>query len=200
MKLIWFSETNELGTCSISLTNIHRQTESDAAIFSFGKVGIADKETKTLAESDEVPIRNHDIIYRLLEDAKEYFERYLPTEDVVVVHGKATVQAVFDVTDSSKKSVSVAGLRVTDGSLFKLKSKADDGGVSLPCFYKVIRNGEVIMSEEEKVKAISLRKVKENVDSVRRGDECGLGLDGFNDIKEGDIIECFSIEQKRGSL
>ena len=175
--------------------------ECDAAIFSFGKVGIADKETKTLAESDEVSIRNHDIIYRLLEDAKDYFARYLPTSDVVVVHGKATVQAVFDVTDSNKKSVSVAGLRVIDGTLFKLKSKAvSDKSLPLPCFYRVLRNGEVIVSEDEKLKAISLRKVKEDVDSVRRGDECGLGLDGFNDVKEDDIIECFSIETRTGTL
>lgn len=174
--------------------------ESDAAIFSFGKVGIADKDTKALAETDEVPIRNHDIIYRLLEDAKEYFAKYLPTTDEVVVHGKATVQQVFDVTDANKKSVAVAGLRVTEGNLFKLKWKADDGSSSLPCYFRVIRNGEAVMSEEEKLKAVSLRKVKEDVETVRRGDECGLGLDGFNDLKEGDIIECYSIEQRRGTL
>ena len=118
----------------------------------------------------------------------------------MVVHGKATVQQVFDVTDSNKKSVAVAGLRVTDGSLFKLKSKAEEGRLSLPCYYRVIRNGEAVMSEEEKLKAVSLRKVKEDVESVRRGDECGLGLDGFNDVKEGDIVECYSIEQRRGTL
>ena len=119
----------------------------------------------------------------------------------MVIHGKATVQAVFDVTDSNNKSVSVAGLRVMDGTLFKLKSKADsDKSLSLPCFYRVLRSGEVIVSEDEKLKAISLRKVKEDVDSVRRGDECGLGLDGFNDIKEDDVIECFSIETRTGTL
>jgi translation initiation factor IF-2 len=190
----------EMSTGVVTTSDVVLARESDAAIFSFGKVGVADKETRTLAEADEVSIRNHDIIYRLLEDAKEYFERYLPTKDVLVVHGKATVQAVFDVTDSNKKSVSVAGLRVTDGSLFKIKSKATDGSLPLPCFYRITRNGEVVMSEDEKLKAISLRKVKEDVDIVRRGDECGLGLDGFSDIKEGDIIECFSIEQKRASL
>ena len=68
-----------------------------------------------------------------------------------------------------------------DGTLFKLKSKAvSDKSLPLPCFYRVLRNGEVIVSEDEKLKAISLRKVKEDVDSVRRGEECGLGLDSFN--------------------
>jgi len=120
---------------------------------------------------------------------------------MIIVHGKATVQAVFNVTDANKKSVSIAGLRVNDGTLFKLKSKAGDNGDSpLPCFYRVIRNGEVIVSEEDKLKAISLRKVKDDADSVRRGDECGLGLDGFNDIKEDDVVECYSVGQSRGKL
>eukprot|EP00804_Cyclotella_cryptica_P000923 CCRYP_001124-RA/>CCRYP_001124-RA protein AED:0.02 eAED:0.02 QI:258/1/1/1/1/1/3/113/1121 len=191
----------EMSTGVITTSDVVMARESNAAIFVFGNVGIADKETKTLAENAQVSIRNHEIIYRLLEDAKEYFVKYLPTEDEVVVHGKATVQAVFEVTDDNKKSVSIAGLRVTDGNLFKQKSKAGgEGGVSSLCFYRVIRNGKVIVSEDEKLKATSLRKVKENVESVRRGDECGLGLDGYNDIAEGDVVECYSIEEKRASL
>jgi translation initiation factor IF-2 len=67
-----------------------------------------------------------------------------------------------------------------------------DGGLFLPCYYRVIRNGEVNKSEEDQLKAVSLQKVKENVDVVRRGDVCGLGLDGLDDIKEGDIVECHS--------
>ena len=70
----------------------------------------------------------------------------------------------------------------------------------LLCLYRDLRNGEVIVSEDEKIKSISLRKEKKDVDSVRRGEECGLGLDGFNDVKEDDIIECFSIETRTGTL
>jgi|ERR1712194_94063 len=187
--------------------------ESDAAIFAFGKVGIADKETKTLADDAQVPIRNHAIIYRLLDDAREYFGRYLPVELVEVVHGKGNVQAVFDVTDTkNKKSVSVAGLLVVEGQLFKDKSVAGKkgrgdgkgGDKPLPCFYRVLRKGEVITASSgtgaKKLTASSLRRVKENVDSVRRGDECGLGLQGYNDVEEGDVVECYSIEERRAVI
>ncbi|EED89802.1 DNA end binding protein, partial [Thalassiosira pseudonana CCMP1335] len=168
----------EMSTGVVTTSDVRMARESDAAIFVFGKVGIADKETKSLAESEDVSIRGHDIIYRLLEDAKEYFGKYLPVEYALKVHGKANVQAVFEVTDANKKEVSIAGLRVSEGTLFKLK---------------VLRKGEVIASEDDKLKASSLRKVKEDVDSVRNGEECGLGIAGFNDLKEGDVVECYSI-------
>ena len=117
------------------------------------------------------------------------------------IHGKGVVQAVFDVTDAKKQTVSIAGLRVTDGNLFKAKSKTKIvGEESLPCFYRVLRDGELVTPEVQKIQASSLRKVKEDVDSVRKGEECGLGLTGFNDLMEGDVIECFSIEEKRASI
>jgi translation initiation factor IF-2 len=186
----------EMSTGVVTTTDVRMARESDAAIFCFGKVGIADKETKTLAETEEVSIRNHLIIYRLLEDAKDIFAEYLPVEYETKVHGKANVQAVFEVTDKNKASVSVAGLRVTDGNLFKAKSS---GEKPLLCFYRVLRNGDVVAGTEE-LKSISLRKVKEDVDSVKRGEECGLQLNGYNDLVEGDVIECYSIEEKRVAI
>lgn len=205
----------EMSTGVVTSSDVVMARESDAAIFVFGKVGIADKETKNLADDAQVPIRNHDIIYRLLDDAKEYFGRYLPVEYVEVVHGKGNVQAVFEVTDTkNKKIVSVAGLRVVDGQLFKDKSVAGGKGKSrsdgkggdkpLPCFYRVLRQGEIVAASgstaAKKLTASSLRKVKEDVDSVRRGDECGLGLKGHNDLEEGDVVECYSIEERRPAI
>jgi len=201
-----------MSTGVITTSDVVMARESDSAIFVFGKVGIADKETKTLADDAAVPIRNHDIIYRLLDDAKDFFGKYLPVEYVEKVHGKANVQAVFDVTDKkTKKSVSVAGLRVSEGHLFKKKSipsmGSEKGAESMPCFYRVSRKGEIITAEYmesspsgKKLTASSLRKVKEDVDSVRRGDECGLGLMGFNDLQEGDVVECYSIEETRPAI
>ena len=117
------------------------------------------------------------------------------------IHGSANVQAVFDVTDAKKQSVSIAGLRVADGYLFKSKSKPGSvGEVPLPCFYRVLRNGKLLSPDVEKLQASSLRKVKEDVDNVKKGEECGLGLTGFNDLVEGDVVECFSIEEKRAAI
>ena len=191
----------EMSTGVITTSDVVMARESDAAIFTFGAVGVADKETKNLAENDGVSIRNHSIIYRLLDDAKEFFTKYLPIQLEEKVHGSATVQAVFDVTDAKKQSVSIAGLRVADGYLFKSKSKPGSvGEVPLPCFYRVLRNGKLLSPDVEKLQASSLRKVKEDVDSVKKGEECGLGLTGFNDLVEGDVVECFSIEEKRAAI
>ena len=186
----------EMSTGVVTTTDVRMARESDAAIFCFGKVGIADRETKNLAETEEVSIRNHLIIYRLLEDAKDIFAGYLPAEYTTKVHGKANVQAVFKVTDKNKSTVSVAGLRVLDGNLFKAKST---GVKPLPCFYRVLRIGDVVEGTDE-LKSSSLRKIKEDVDSVKRGEECGLQLDGFNELEEGDVIECYSIEEKRVTI
>mmetsp|Transcript_19772 Transcript_19772/g.39544 ORF Transcript_19772/g.39544 Transcript_19772/m.39544 type:complete len:1073 (-) Transcript_19772:43-3261(-) len=186
----------EMSTGVVTTSDVRMARESDAAIFCFGKVGIADRETKNLAETEEVSIRNHLIIYRLLEDAKDVFVGHLPVEYTTRVHGKANVQAVFEVTDKNKASVSVAGLRVIDGNLFKAKST---GEKPLSCFYRVLRNGDVVEGSE-KLKSSSLRRVKEDVDSVKRGEECGLQLDGFNELEEGDVIECYSIEEKRVAI
>ena len=204
----------EMSTGVVTNGDVVMARESDAAIFTFGKVGVADKETKHLAEDAQVPIRNHDVIYRLLEDAQEYFRRYLPVELCEVVHGKGKVQAVFEVTDAkTKKNQSIAGLKVVDGQLFKekyvskgsSKGRGDGKGEDkpMPCFYRVLREGKTVIasgSTTAKLKANSLRKVKEDVDSVRRGEECGLGLKSYNDLREGDVVECFSIEEKRAVI
>lgn len=191
----------EMSTGVITTSDVVMARESDAAIFAFGQVGVADKETKNLAESDGVSIRRHDVVYRLLDDAKEFFVRYLPVRLEEKVHGKGIVQAVFDVTDTKKQSVSIAGLRVLDGYLFKAKAKARNVGEEpLPCFYRVFRGGKLSTPDMQKLQASSLRKVKEDVDSVRKGEECGLGLIDFNDLEEGDVVECFSIEEKRAAI
>ena len=70
----------------------------------------------------------------------------------------------------------------------------------LPCFYRVLRNGKLLSPEVGTLQASSLRKVKEDVESVKKGEECGLGLTGFNELEEGDIVECYSIEEKRAAI
>ena len=92
---------------------------------------------------------------------------------------------------------------LNSGNLFKDKSVpggGGGGGEPLSCYYRVFRKGEMVTEAEKKVIASSLRKVKEDVDSVRNGEECGLGLVGFNDLEEGDVVECYSIEEKRAVI
>ncbi|EJK72952.1 hypothetical protein THAOC_05466 [Thalassiosira oceanica] len=187
----------EMSTGVVTMSDVVMAREADAAIFTFGQVGTADKETKAQAITDQVSIRSHDIIYRLLEDAKDYFKNYLPVKLVDKIQGKANVQAVFDVTDSKKNAVSIAGLRVTEGHLYKEKS-ADD--TKLPCYYRVYRQGKLFSGDGVNLSASSLRKGKDDADSVRNGEECGLGIAGFNDLVEGDLIECYSVVETRADI
>jgi translation initiation factor IF-2 len=167
--------------------------ESGAFIFSFG-VKQNDKDALSMAEAEGVAVRSHDVIYSLLDDAKEVFASLLPPVPIEVVHGKAKVQAVFDV-NNNKDAERIAGLSVLDGTLYKGKAK-DSKGALIDCHYRVLRKG-VCVSSESALKVSSLRKVKEDVDDVRRGEECGLGLLNFSDFEKDDVIECYSVEIKR---
>jgi translation initiation factor IF-2 len=71
-----------------------------------------------------------------------------------------------------------------------------DGGKSTVHF-RVTRDGERVSPDGETIRASSLRKFKEDVENVRNGEECGLGLSGFIDFHEGDVIECYSVEMKK---
>ncbi|CAJ1958770.1 unnamed protein product [Cylindrotheca closterium] len=184
------------GIGDINATDIQLAKESNAIIFMFGNKRV-DQMTLNLAESEGVRICSNPIIYSLLDEAKQTLGTFLPPSPVKHVHGSALVQEVFSVgTDDGSENV--AGLKVMDGYIYKGKAKV--GSAKLNCHFRVIRDGKQISPEGEKVTAFSLRRYKELVDSVRLGDECGLGLSGFGDFEAGDTIECYSIEMKYDSL
>ena len=182
------------GIGPVSANDVQVASESGAAIFLFN-VKQKDQAALALADTNDVTICSHNVIYSLLDKAKEIFAERLPLSRVEHVHGKAVVQAVFDI-NNKRNAERIAGLRVLDGSLFKSTTKNSEGSL-LQCHYRVIRKGKRISPEGKTLKASSLRRVKEDVEDVRRGDECGLGLVDFADFEEGDTIECYSIENKR---
>jgi translation initiation factor IF-2 len=96
------------------------------------------------------------------------------------VHGRAMVQAIFNVGGSDSGEETVAGLRVAYGHLYKSKAVVDSETVD--CHFRVLRDGKLISPAKGET-ASSLRRVKDLVDSVRRGDECGLGLSEFDEFK-----------------
>jgi translation initiation factor IF-2 len=181
------------GIGPISSSDVRMAKESGASIFSFG-VKQNDKDALAMAEVEGVEVRSHNVIYSLLDDAKKVFATHLPAVPTEIVHGKAKVQAVFDV-NNKKDAERIAGLAVLDGTLHKSKAK-DSKGARIDCHYRVLRKG-VCVSPEGTLKVASLRKVKEDVDDVRRGEECGLGFLEYTDFESGDIIECYSVEMKQ---
>ena len=124
-----------------------------------------------LADSERVDIRLYDIIYRLSEDVQNALEGLLSPVLQEVVEGHAEVRAVFSVG----RRVKIAGSYVTSGRISR------NAGV------RVIRGGQPIFEGT----ISSLRHFKDDVREMATGFECGIGMDGFNDYQEGDILEAF---------
>ena len=181
------------GIGEITPTDIQMAKESNACIFAFGLKRI-DPAMMNLAESEGVLIRSNDIIYSLLDDAKKTLGEYLPPQPDETIHGRASIQATFVVTTEGDEE-KVAGLKVLEGHLYKEKAPSN-----VRTHFRVYRKGAQISPNGQAVKASSLRKFKEQVDSVRHGEECGLGLMGFEEFEEGDEIECYSVEMKSATL
>ena len=117
-------------------------------------------------------VRLYDIIYKLTDDIDAALKGMLEPEIVEVIEGRAEVRQIFKVG----KSTVIAGCFVTDGRIVRA------GGV------RVWRGGKVIATD----KMDSLRRFRDDVREVAQNFECGIGLAGFNDLVEGDIIECFT--------
>ena len=183
-----------LGVGSPTTTDVTMAKESGASVFCFGLKGTSDKAAASLAEAEGVSIVSNDVIYTLLDEAKDLFAAHLPPVPVEKVHGSAEVKAVYDI-NNKKDAERIAGLEVSEGQLFLDKTISTGDGTALTCHYRILRNGDLVSDKSEMLRAKSLRHFKEEVTDVRRGDECGLGL-GFEDIQEGDTIECYSVEMK----
>jgi translation initiation factor IF-2 len=132
-----------------------------------------------LAEENKVEIRLYTIIYDAVDDVKSAMEGLLPTTKVEKLSGKAEVRAIFKI-----RGVVVAGCYVTQGKVRRSNH------------VRVTRDNAMIW--EGKIDA--LKHLKEDVKEIPEGMECGISLDGFNEVKNGDIIESFEIEEIKQKL
>jgi translation initiation factor IF-2 len=157
------------GAGDITDNDIMLASASDAII-----VGFNTKITETArraADAEGVDVRLYDIIYKLTDDIDAALKGLLEPEVVEVVEGRAEVRQIFRVG----KSTVIAGCFVTDGRIIRSGAR-------------VWRAGKVIATDRIE----SLRRFRDDVREVATNYECGIGLAGFNDLEEGDIIECFS--------
>jgi len=136
-------------------------------------------KSSALAEENKVEIRLYSIIYNAVDDVRGAMEGLLPPTLVERSNGKAEVRQVFKV-----KNVAVAGCYVIAG-IIKRSAKM-----------RLLRDNAVLW--EGKVAA--LKRFKDDVKDVAEGFECGISLDGFNDMKEKDIIECYEIDEVKQKL
>lgn len=134
----------------------------------------ADTGAAAKAKERGVSIRNYSVVYELVDDIKEALARLLDPDIVEAPLGKAEVREIFQVP----RIGSIAGSIVTDGV------------ISRNCLLRLVREGQKI--HEGKVS--SLRRFKDDAKEVKSGFECGIGIEGYNDLQPGDVIEAY--EQK----
>ncbi|MDR2488615.1 MAG: translation initiation factor IF-2 [Desulfovibrio sp.] len=166
------------GTGGISESDVLLATASGAIIIGFNvRPSIKAKE---LAEQEKVDIRFYDIIYKLVEEIKNAMEGMLAPVSRELLLGNAEVREIFSVP----KAGQVAGCHVSDG-------KAVRGA-----HVRLLRDGIVVHTG----RIASLRRFKDDVREVAKGYECGIGLDNYNDVKAGDVIEVFEIVEEAATL
>jgi len=146
----------------------------------FGFHVIADSKARGQADQTGVEIRTYTIIYELLDDLKKSMSGLLDPELIEKVTGHADVRATF----STSRVGMVAGLYITDGRVTR------DAGMRITRDHVIIHTGKVG----------SLRRFKEDVREVKESFECGLTIEGFQDIKVGDVMEFYISEKKARTL
>jgi translation initiation factor IF-2 len=159
-------------TGNISENDIMLAAASDAFVVGFNVK--ADTAARRLADLEGVSIRIYEIIYRLLEDLDKALKGMLEPEYQEKVIGEAEVLAIFRVSKVGK----IAGCRVTKGEI-RRNAKV-----------RVLRDKEVLYEGE----LASLKHEKDDVREVRQGFECGMAFKNFNDLEEGDTIQCYTRE------
>ncbi len=138
-----------------------------------------DPRAQEIATREGVEIRKYEIIYDLIEDVKAALEGLLAPEVVDVVVGKGEVKALFKV-----KAGVIAGSAIRDGKLSR-------GG-----HIKVVRNGEIVHTG----KVTTLRHFKDDVKEIEKGQECGIGVEGYSGFQVGDLLEFFIKETRTRRL
>lgn len=162
----------------VNESDVYLAASSGAIVVAFHVV--PDDNAVSLASQEEVQIRRYSIIYNVADDIRQALEGLLAPEIMSVQTGRAIVLRTFSIS----KAGTIAGCRVLSG-LIERSSKVN-----------VIREQKVLNSYG----IASLKREKEDVREVREGLECGIRLDGFNDVKEGDLLECFRIEERKRKL
>lgn len=163
---------------AVNESDVLLATTSDAIIIGFNVR--PDKNALAAAENEKIDIHLYRVIYDAIDDVKKAMEGLLDPEFVEKVTGDAEVRSTFRIPGG----VIIAGAYVTDGKI----SRSDE--------VRVARDGIVVFEG----KIASLRRFKDDVKEVNQGYECGIGIENYNDIKEGDVIETFVNEAVKREL
>jgi len=165
------------GIGSITDNDIMLASASDAVVIGFNVRPTS--ATRKLAAREQVEIRTYRVIYDLINDVEAALEGMLEPEFEEVILGNAEVRQVFSVPKVGK----IAGCYVTNGKIARSASM------------RLIRDGVVVW--EGKIAA--LKRFKDDAREVAQGFECGINLEGYGDVKVGDNLECFEMQEVKRS-
>lgn len=161
---------------AISESDILLASASKAIIYGFNVR--PDANVRRKADEEGVEIRLHQVIYKMVEEIETAMKGMLAPEMEEVVTGQAEIRHIYKVS----KVGNIAGCYVTDGSI-----KRD-------CGIRLIREGIIVYEG----KLASLKRFKDDAKEVNQGYECGLTIENYNDIKEGDIVEGYVMQEVEG--
>ncbi|MFM8219360.1 MAG: EF-Tu/IF-2/RF-3 family GTPase, partial [Planctomycetaceae bacterium] len=141
---------------------------------------VPEDRAETLAEREGVEIRQYQIIYEVTDDIRKALEGLLKPEVVQTRTGRAIVLQTFDISRFGR----VAGCRVLNGLIERSN------------LVRIVRDQRIL----NEYKIASLKRGKDDAREVREGLECGIRLEGFDDVKEGDILEAIKVEEVKRTL
>jgi translation initiation factor IF-2 len=165
-------------TGGINESDVMLASASDAIVIGFNVRPLAD--ARKAAEREGVDVRTYSVIYKITEDLRNAMEGLLEAVEVEETLGEAEIKQTFKASKVGR----IAGCLVTEGK------------VSRDASVRLIREGTVIWDG----RLGSLRRFKDNVQEVEQGQECGIVLEGYADVKEGDVLEFFQTKQVEQTL
>jgi len=172
---------NENVRVKIIHTGVGTVTESDVMLASTSGAVIIGFNVRppqsvvAMADRDKIEIRTYRVIYDIINDVEDAMKGMLDPEFKEVVLGEAEVRNTFKVPNVGI----IAGAYVTSGKIVRNSQ------------IRLVRDGIVILEG----KISSLKRFKDDAKEVNQGYECGIGIENFNDLKEGDVIECFEMQE-----
>jgi len=166
------------GVGGVNESDVYLASASGAIVVAFHVV--PEDRAQSLAEREGVEIREYGIIYEVTDDIKKALEGLLSPERIEQVTGRALVLQTFSIS----RVGTIAGCRVLNGTIERNSR------------IRVIRDQRVLNDYD----ISSLKRVKDDVKEVREGQECGIRLERFDDVKEGDIFQAIKIQEVKRTL
>jgi translation initiation factor IF-2 len=166
------------GVGGVNESDVYLASASGAIVVAFHVV--PEDRAEALAKSEGVEIRQYGIIYEVTDDIKKALEGLLRPDVVETPTGRAIVLTTFDISRFGR----IAGCRVING-IVERNSRI-----------KLVRDSKIL----NEYGIASLKRGKDDAREVREGLECGIRLDGFDDVKDGDIFQAFKVEEVKRTL